>query len=55
MISPGSPPSRPAGEKSAGLGLAITRRVVKAHGGQIGVDSEPGRGATFWFTVPTAG
>jgi signal transduction histidine kinase len=40
------------GEKSVGLGLAITRRVVAAHGGQIGVDSEPGRGADFWFTIP---
>lgn len=43
------------GEKSTGLSLAITRRVVKAHGGQIDVDSEPGRGAIFWFTLPAAG
>jgi signal transduction histidine kinase len=40
------------GEKSTGLGLAITRRVVVAHGGDIGVDSEQDNGATFWFTLP---
>ncbi|MCC7450321.1 MAG: GAF domain-containing protein [Anaerolineae bacterium] len=40
------------GEKSTGLGLAITRRVVVAHGGDIGVDSETGNGATFWLTLP---
>jgi signal transduction histidine kinase len=45
--------ARPTGgEKSIGLGLAISRRVVEAHGGKIGVDSEPGRGANFWFTLP---
>jgi signal transduction histidine kinase len=40
------------GEKSIGLGLAISRRVIEAHGGKIGVDSEPGQGANFWFTLP---
>jgi signal transduction histidine kinase len=35
-----------------GLGLYICRRLVEAHHGSIGVDSEPGRGATFWFEVP---
>ncbi len=45
--------ARPTGgEKSTGLGLAITRRVVEAHGGQVGVVSSPGGGATFWFTLP---
>ncbi len=40
------------GEKSTGLGLIIARQLIEAHGGRLGVDSEPGRGATFWFTVP---
>jgi signal transduction histidine kinase/CheY-like chemotaxis protein len=35
-----------------GLGLAISRRIVEAFGGSIGVESEPGHGATFAFTLP---
>jgi len=47
---------RTQGERGGeGLGLAIAKSLIEAHGGRIGVDSSPGGGSRFWFTLPLAG
>jgi signal transduction histidine kinase len=43
------------GARGVGLGLAIVRGLVEAHEGKIWVESQPGKGATFSFTLPRAG
>ncbi len=40
------------GEKSTGLGLAIAKKLIHLHGGEVGAVSEPGKGSTFYFTLP---
>ncbi len=46
--------ARTRDDKGSGLGLAIVKRVVELHGGEIRVDSTPGRGTSFWFELPLA-
>lgn len=39
-------------KKGTGLGLPLSRQLVHLHGGEMGVESEMGKGSTFWFTLP---
>jgi signal transduction histidine kinase len=47
-VKPGSP------EAGVGLGLAIARGIVQAHGGRVGAKSQVGQGTTVWFTLPVS-
>ncbi len=42
------------GHVGLGLGLYISREIITRHGGEMGVDSREGEGATFWATLPLA-
>lgn len=42
----------PTGSRSLPIGLYVSRKIVEAHGGEVGVDSTPSVGATFWFALP---
>jgi signal transduction histidine kinase len=44
--------NRPDQARGAGMGLVVCQRLVEAHGGEIWVESDKGRGSTFFFSLP---
>lgn len=47
-------PVQTGAEVGLGLGLYVSRSIVEGHGGQVGLESVPGQGTTFWFRLPRA-